>query len=151
MNILNRLFHKKVTEGEVVDLVEENRYFNVLTRSYDSIEYGIFLHHTNLRVGYCDLRFGMNEELYYAGNVGYRIYEPYRGHGYAYEACLLLEKVARKYRFQYLIITCSPGNIASKKTIEKLDGVLLETTEVPVTHWLYRRGETVKSVYQLDL
>lgn len=42
------------------------------------------------RMGTCDLRIGHNESVYYGGNIGYRVEEPYRGHHYAGKACLLL-------------------------------------------------------------
>ena len=103
-------------------------------------------------VGYCDLRIGMNDMLYYAGNIGYHVYERYRDNGYAYKACLELFKIAKNvYHMDKLIITCSPDNIASKKTLIKLGGQLLETCDVPSDHWLYLRGETVKEIYLFKL
>ena len=90
--------------------------------------------------------------LYYAGNIGYHVYERYRGNGYAYKACLELFKIAKNvYHMDKLIITCSPDNIASKKTLIKLGGQLLETCDVPSDHWLYLRGETVKEIYLFKL
>lgn len=110
------------------------------------------IYHGITCVGECDLRLGMNDEIYYAGQVGYRIYYPYRGHGYAYEACLLLFSLAKqKYGFHELLITCSPDNIASHKTLEKLHGTFLKTVNVPKAHWLYQRGETVKEIYYYSL
>lgn len=41
-------------------------------------------------MGKCDLRIGYNENIYYGGNIGYNIEEPYRGHHYAGKACKLL-------------------------------------------------------------
>lgn len=103
-------------------------------------------------VGYCDLRIGMNDMLYYSGNIGYHVYERYRGNNYAYKACLELFKIAKdKYHMNKLIITCSPDNIASKKTLIKLGGKLLEISEVPSDHWLYLRGETIKEIYLFEL
>jgi predicted acetyltransferase len=139
--------------GAVVDLVQEQESpasrFNDETRS---IYYGIYLHDSDIRVGSCDLRIGNNRSLYYAGNIGYNILPPFRGHGFAYQACTVLLPVAKEvYGFQHLIITCSPENIASRKTLEKLDGKLLEITPVPPDHWLYKRGETVKNIYEYDL
>ena len=34
------------------------------------------------QIGGCNLRLGHSEALYYAGNIGYQIDEPYRGHHY---------------------------------------------------------------------
>ena len=94
----------------------------------------------------------MNEELYYAGNIGYRIYGGFRGHHYAYEACLLLFQIAKeKYYMDELVITCSPENIPSHKTLEKLNGTLEDVVEVPSWHWLYRRGEKVKEIFRYQL
>lgn len=69
-------------------------------------------------MGSCDLRIGHNENLYYGGNIGYRVEEAYRGNHYAGKACLLLFELARKHDLQYLIITCNPDNAASRKTCE---------------------------------
>lgn len=150
--MLTNLFHGHRIEAERIDLLEEEICSPSLSEPYTVIEYGIYLHETGIRIGNCDLRVGMNDELYYAGNVGYRIYEPYRGHGYAYDAAhVLLQEAKLIYEMKYLIITCSPENTASKKTLEKLRGKLIAVAEVPQEHWLYRRGEKVKDIYFFDL
>lgn len=139
--------------GEVIDLVEERRVkASAFNNWIPSIYYGMYLPNTQMKVGRCDLRIGENEELYYAGNIGYHVNENYRGNHYAYEACKMLFRIAKdELGIQKLIITCSPDNIPSKKTLEKLGGQLLETSEVPSDHWLYRRGETIKEIYEYDL
>lgn len=40
-------------------------------------------------MGYCDLRIGYNDNLYYGGHIGYGINEEYRGHHYDAKACEL--------------------------------------------------------------
>ncbi len=121
-----------------------------MTSWVKDVHYSVLL--GNTKVGECDLRLGMNEELYYAGQIGYRIYYPYRGHGYAYEACIILFALAKKeYGFHELLITCSPENIASHKTLVKLQGTLLKTVRVPSSHWLYQRGETTKEIFYYSL
>ena len=82
-------------------------------------------------VGNCDIRIGHNENTYFGGNIGYRVYEDYRGHSYAYKACCLLFELARRHSMEYLLITCRPDNIPSRKTLEKLDGELIEIADVP--------------------
>ena len=151
MEFLSRWFQRKERiQGPVVDLVEEQIIEPDADNQYvPSYMYGIYLHHSFLRVGNCDLRVGENDELYYAGNIGYRINPHHRGHHYAYEACRLLLGIAKDMGMNRLIITCSPDNDASRKTIEKLGGVLIETTDVPPRHWLYQRGETVKNIYYI--
>ena len=149
--MLEWLRRSRTLPDDPVTLVEEQDIPADSRNSYvPSVLYSIELH--GQRIGDCDLRLGMNEELYYAGNIGYNIQKEYRGHGYAYEACRILFRLARtKYHMEELIITCSPDNIASKKTLQKLGGQLLETVEVPAGHWLYQRGETVKNIYRFLL
>lgn len=138
--------------GNAVDLVMEQTLPCWLDGGdVRSLNFDIYLHDTSIRAGFCDLRLGMNEELYYAGNIGYRIFPGERGHGYAYESCRILFDIARSKGMTELIITCSPDNIASRRTLEKLGGSLLETVDVPKNHWLYQRGERVKNIYHYDL
>ncbi|MCH4207863.1 MAG: GNAT family N-acetyltransferase [Solobacterium sp.] len=150
------LIHKQKTNritGPIVDLAVDQKVAADWQNQYvPSVTYKIYRHGTDQEVGTCDIRLGMNKELYYAGNIGYHINLNERGHGYAYEACVLLFQIARdEYCMDQLIITCSPDNVASRKTLEKLNGKFLETVDVPIDHWLYRRGETVKNIYEYTL
>ncbi len=88
--------------------------------------YSIMIDH--LEVGRIVLRSGNDEKRYYDGHVGYTIYEEYRGHHYAYQACLLLKDIIQT---DHVILTCDPHNIASLKTIEKLGCEYLETRHIP--------------------
>ena len=58
-------------------------------------------------LGECALRVGHNQNTYYGGNIGYGIYEPYRGHHYAGKACLLLLDLAKRHSMDHLIIAIS--------------------------------------------
>ena len=82
-------------------------------------------------VGKVVLREGTLEERYYDGHVGYSVDKQYRGHNYAYQAVMLLKKEALLLGFDKLIITCSPDNLASKKTILKLNAKYLQTVMIP--------------------
>lgn len=149
---LFRRTQNEVISGSVVDLKMTQVYEANRSNHYvPSYFYDIYLHNTNKRVGYCDLRVGYNQELYYAGNIGYHVDPPYRGHHYAYEACRMLFQVALDKGMDTVIITCSPDNPASRKTLERLDGCYIETVAVPEDHWLYQRGETIKRIYRYDL
>lgn len=154
--MLKRLFRKEravLFEGPVVDLkLETDIPASEDNDQVRSVYFGIYLHRSFVKVGTCDLRIGDHWTLYHAGHIGYRIMPLYRGHGYAYEACrVLLPEAKKTYGFRSLWITCSPDNTASRKTLEKLGGTLLETAEVPASHWLYRRGETIKNIYYFEL
>jgi len=103
-------------------------------------------------MGNCDLRIGYNDNTYYGGHIGYSIDEPYRGHRYAAKACRLLFSLAKKHGMEYVIITCNPDNLPSRKTCEHLGGVLLETAELPEDNDMrVNEGETHKCIFRFDL
>lgn len=96
-------------------------------------------------VGSIILREGTIQERYYDGHIGYHIEEEYRGHHYAYEACLLLKDIIP---IDQVIITCDPQNIASLKTIKKLGAEFLETKTIPTSlKKMFSQNEKVKNIY----
>lgn len=103
------------------------------------------------KMGVCDLRIGHNDKLYYGGNIGYRIEEEYRGNHYAGKACLLLFELARIHNLEYVIITCNPDNVASRKTCEYVGGELLEVVELPMDSDMRERGETQKCIFKFNI
>ena len=141
---------KTIYKGDVVDLKEKYRVSE--KQAYDGIPtvyYDILLHNTNLKVGSIDLRMTVEGDMYYYGHIGYNIIRCFRGHNYAYRACLVLFDIARyEFNMDELIITCSPENIASYKTLMKLGGELIELVEVPKNHHLYAIGENRKYIFR---
>ena len=103
-------------------------------------------------MGVCDLRIGHNLNVYYGGNIGYRIYEKYRGRHYAGKACLLLFELAKKHNMEYLIITCNPDNYASRKTCEYAGCHLVEIVRLPEDNDMrIEDGETEKCIYRIEI
>lgn len=102
-------------------------------------------------VGWCDLRIGHNSNTYFGGNIGYEIYEPYRGNYFAGKACKLLFQLARKHGLDYLRITCSPDNTASRKTCLYVGGKLEEIVYLPPDNEMYAAGERQKCIYYVHL
>ena len=150
MNLFGLFRKKKIYRGTVVDLKE--RYRLSEETAYDGVPvvyYDILRHEDQEKVGTIDLRLTVEGDMYYYGNIGYNISRIYRGHSYAYEACLVLFEIAREeFGMKELIITCSPENIASYKTLKKLGGELLELVEVPRDHMLYSIGEKTKYIFR---
>lgn len=146
---------KKTYEGEIVDLKE--RYRVDKQEAYDGVPtvyYDILRRSDKEKVGTIDLRLTIQGDMYYYGHIGYNILRSYRGNHYAYEACKMLFVIAKdEFNMSELIITCSPENIASYKTLKKLNGELLELVKVPKNHDLYLKGETSKYIfrYKIDL
>ena len=91
----------------------------------------------NLRVGYTD------NIKFYRGNIGYAVSENYRGNNYSARACQLLVPMLKKMNFSPIWITCNTDNLASRRNIEKLGAVYMETIIVPedYTHISYYRPE----------
>lgn len=137
--------------GEEIDLSLAVHTSTGIINRFEYYEYNICLHNTLTKVGYIDLRLGYTDYLYYLGNVGYGIEEEYRGNSYAYKACLLIFEVARKLELPYLIITCDPDNVASNKTLQKLNGEFLGISKIPSTCMLYLQGDREKCIYRYDL
>lgn len=98
------------------------------------------------------LRIGTSNDIeLYTGNVGYHVYPPYRGRRFAERSCKLLVPLARRHGMKTLWITCNPENAASRRTLERLGGVYVNTIPVPADHAFHARGETQKSRYRFDL
>lgn len=152
-SIINVNGERKIIEGPVVDLriryvVDENQAFDGIPTVY----YSILLHGTKERVGTIDLRLKMDEDMYYYGHVGYGVDPKYRGHHYSYEACKLVFNEAKNtYHLNELYLTCNPDNIASYKTLQKLNGELVEVAQVPKEHELYKRGDKLKCIFRYKI
>ena len=98
-------------------------------------------------LGRCDLRVGYTEKLYYAGHIGYTVFEPYRGNRYALSACFLLQRLAKRHGMTELIITCNPENHASKRTCELFGASYVRTVALPEDHELFLQGERRKHIF----
>lgn len=105
----------------------------------------------DIEVGKCDLRVGHNYNTKYGGNIGYEIFEPYRGNHYASKACKLLFLLARKHKMSNVIITCDPDNIASRKTCEYSGAELIEIINVPSWNEMYKIGRRKTCQYKVEL
>ena len=78
-------------------------------------------------IGNCGIRLNSDE---YLGNIEYEIFSLYNGNN--------------------LIITASPTNIPSIKTIEKLGSKFIICKKVPKSHRLYKTSEYV-NIYKWEL
>lgn len=102
--------------------------------------------------GNIELRLGYVRGTYYGGNIGYTVQEAFRGNGYAAKAVKLLLPLAKRQGMPYLIISCGVDNEASRKTIERAGGQLVELTQVPSYTEMYRAGKRGEQrLYRIDL
>ena len=80
MKVMDWLFRREVLTDQEIDLVKVMEIKQEAGRGdVPSIVFEIREHGKHTAVGRCDLRMGMNEELYYAGQIGYTVYPMYRG------------------------------------------------------------------------
>lgn len=106
----------------------------------------------DVEVGRIELRIGNTHNIVmYAGHIGYSVRPEHRGHRYAARACKLLLPLARSHGLTTLWITCSPDNMASRRTCELAGGVLVEIVDLPEESEMYQRGERRKCRYRFDL
>lgn len=123
-----------------------------IEKGYVPVYYFSICHCTDdVEVGQCDLRIRHNPNTYYSGNMGYSVYEQYRGNHYAGKACLLLLKLAKKHGMDEIIITCAPENIASQKTCAYIGAELKRILEVPAWHNLFKDGQKKTCHYIVKL
>lgn len=79
----------------------------------------------NLRIGYTD------NVMFYRGNIGFTVYEPFRGNRYAERSCRLLTPLIRHHGLYPVWLTCNIDNAASRRTIENLGALYVEMREMP--------------------
>jgi predicted acetyltransferase len=140
-----------LTDGEIDLKIHKKVPANEEKGYVPAYHYQITLHDSFEVIGEIDLRVGYTEGLYYGGHIGYHIFEPYRGHHYAYKACLIIKRVAVQHGMKELIITCSPDNLPSRKTLEKLGLHLKEIAKLPPYNDMYQLGEREKCIFVWNL
>ncbi len=102
-------------------------------------------------VGNCSLKIWHTPVIWFAGNIGYEVYEPYRGHRYAAKACRLLYPLAIRHNLDYLIITCNVSNSASERSIQLAGGMFIAEQDVPQDYEQYRKGSKRVRIYKVLL
>ena len=102
-------------------------------------------------VGTISLKIWHTPVIWFAGNIGYEVYEPYRGHHYAAKACRLLYPLAIRHNLDYLIITCNVSNVASERSIQLAGGMFISEEDVPQDYEQYQRGSKRVRIYKVLL
>lgn len=104
------------------------------------------------KVGDLSLRIGnIPRVAVYGGHMGYNVDPEYRGHHYAERACRLVLSLAKLHGLETIWITCNPDNMPSRRTCERLGGVLVEIIDLPEDNDMYQEGERQKCRYRIDL
>jgi tagatose 1,6-diphosphate aldolase len=105
-----------------------------------------------IEMGRITLRVGNTHYVVtYAGHIGYRVYERYRGNHYAARSVRLLFPLCRRHGLNPLWITCNPDNVASRRSCELAGAEFVETVLVPPDTDMYMRGDWEKCRYKIEL
>ena len=103
-------------------------------------------------VGRLVFRLGSDEEHYFDGHIGYGIEKQYRGHNYAYQACMALKPLIVEAGYDHVLITCDPDNRASQAIIKHLGATLIDVKEVPSSmRRVFGKDEKVKMIYSWEV
>lgn len=103
-------------------------------------------------MGKISLRLGNTPHLnLYGGHMGYNVDEPFRGQRFAARSIRLLLPLAKAHGLNPFWITCSPDDLASRRTCELAGGVLEEVRDLPGDTDLYERGERQVCRYKFDV
>ena len=146
-----RFFDAQVlTDGEILLMLDKTVPGSLAEKWLPSYHFTI-CDREGHKAGRCDLRIGHNRQLYFGGNIGYQVHEPYRGHHYAAKACRLLFGLALRHDLGYVLITCNPDNLPSRRTCEGLGGELIDIAAVPPDNEMYQRGEFEKCIFRFKL
>lgn len=87
---------------------------------------------TNEEMDGINIKAGYTENIKkYRGNIGFTVFEPYRGNYYSARSCILLLTVLKILEMNLVYLTCNLDNYASRKNIERIGAVYQETVTIP--------------------
>jgi tagatose 1,6-diphosphate aldolase len=88
--------------------------------------------HSGAEMGEINLRAGYTENIkLYRGNIGFAVFEPFRGHHLSGRSCLLLKPFIRSLGLEIIWLTCNIDNVASQKNLALTGARYLDTIRVP--------------------
>jgi len=140
-----------LTDGEIFLRLERESPADEARGWVPALHFSICRVDTGEVAGEVDLRMGHNQNTYYGGNIGYAVLEKHRGHHFAARSVMLLSAFAKSAGMEYLIITCEPDNLASRRTCSFAGARLMEIVKLPPDNDMYLEGAREECIYRLEL
>jgi len=116
-------------EDPDMDIIPDHYLFKMVNKNS-----GETMGQIDLRIKYVDLFY------LYGGMVGYLVNKNCRGNRYAARSLKLVLHLAKKHGLNPFIVTCTPDNVASRKTCEIVGGEFIEIVNIPKNTTLYFQG-----------
>jgi tagatose 1,6-diphosphate aldolase len=117
--------------------------FSMRNASADEVMGGI-----NIKAGYTE------NIIKYRGNIGFTVFEQFRGRHYSARSCLLLVPVLKMLGMNPIWITCNADNHASRSNIERIGAEYQETLTIPNDYQhlaFYPEHARIKMRYKWEL
>ena len=102
------------------------------------------------KVGLCNFKIDNSELTEYCGNIGYSIFEQYRGNKYSLKASKLLLKLAQKYDLQYVLISCLPDSKVSNKICRLLNTKCIKSADTPHNYEIFIENKNL-NICKMDI
>jgi tagatose 1,6-diphosphate aldolase len=107
---------------------------------------------TEKEMGGINIKVGYTENIVnYRGNIGFTVYDEFRGKHYSSRSCILLIPVIATLKMTPIWFTCNVDNVASIRNIEKIGAVYINTVDVPEEyHTYYPENARIKRRYRWE-
>jgi tagatose 1,6-diphosphate aldolase len=149
--VLNKITPPMEFNGDIVTLHFDSLKPGDSEKGYVPYYHFRIIDTTGNDVGHINFRIGNTDHvLFCAGHIGYEIKEQFRGHSYAYHACITIAPFVKSF-YSSVLLTCSPTNLASKHTIEKLKCNYLGEHQLDQNEQAYKNGERTRYRYLWSL
>ncbi len=153
--VLNYLDNLNLTDQELHLSLKEFGYSSMPDHDIPVNKFQMINTFSLMKMGEINFRAGFTENIkWYRGNIGFTVYENYRGKYLSARSCLLLKPFAQFLELSTIWLTCTKGNIASQKNIELLGVNYLGTVQIEKNSAYseyYQINDRIKLRYRWDL
>ena len=144
--------YNELTDGEIELILREKQQAPPGEGYVPQYHFDVRITGKTEPIGTIRLRVGDTERVVkYAGNIGYKIDEEYRGRRFAAKACNLLKRVALDHGMNTCWITCRPDNLSSRRTCEIIGATFVEIVDIPEDYDMYQRGNKRMCRFRWDI